>query len=144
MTAAVCSCCSPSWTAHHTLSGRCQVGRPGGGAPDFELDQADRRLGTPPNTVILARSEAHQAYTVAVSEELLSHVNTVFGEVLRDLIRAEIVYFETDRAGAVFATGSITFRGSLSHGGYRNPVSLMLQNVMCCFSQGRFSQESPA
>lgn len=81
---------------------------------------------------------------MAVPEELLSHVNTVTGEALRDLIRAEIVYFETDRGGAVFATGSITFCGGLSHDGYRNPVSLMLQNVMRRFFQGRFSQGSPA
>ena len=72
-------------------------GLSGGGAAGFELDRADRRLGTPPNTVILARSEGHQAHFVAVPEELLSHVNTVTGEAPRDLIRAEIVYFETDR-----------------------------------------------
>ncbi len=50
------------------------------GAADFELDRADRRLATPFNMVILARSKAHQAHTVAVPEELLSHVNTVTGE----------------------------------------------------------------
>jgi len=81
---------------------------------------------------------------VAVPEELLSHVNTVTSKAPRDLIRAEIVYFETDRGGAVFMTGSITFHSSLPHDGYRNPVSLMLQNVMRRFSQGRSSQENPA
>jgi len=113
------------------------------GAAGFELDRVDRRLGTPPNTVILARSEAHQTHYVAVPEELLSNVNTVTGEAPRNLVRAEIVYFETDRAGAVFATGAVTFCGGLSRGGYRNPVSLMLQNVLRGFSQGRFSQGSP-
>ncbi len=78
---------------------------------------------------MLARSEGHQAHYVAVPEELLSHVNTVTGEAPRDLIRAEIVYFETVDGGAVFSTGSITFCGSLSHGGYDNPVSRMLRNV---------------
>ena len=111
-------------------------GLSGGGAAGFELDRADRRLGTPPNTVILARSEAHQDHFVAVPEELLSHVNTVTGEAPRDLIRAEIVYFETDRGGAVFATGSITFCGSLSHDGYRNNVSRMLRNVVTHFAAG--------
>lgn len=98
------------------------------------MDRADRRLGTPPNTVVLARSEAHQDHFVAVPEELLSHVNTVTGEAPRDLIRAEIVYFETERGGAVFATGSITFCGSLSHDDYRNNVSTMLRNVITRFS----------
>jgi N,N-dimethylformamidase len=105
-------------------------GLSGGGAAGFELDRADRRLGTPPNVVILARSEAHQDHYVAVPEELLSHVNTVTGEAPRDLIRAEIVYFETVAGGAVFATGSITFCGSLSHADYQSGVSRMLRNVV--------------
>lgn len=109
-------------------------GLSGGGAAGFELDRADRRLGTPPNTVILARSEGHQPHFVAVPEELLSHVNTVTGEAPRDLIRAEIVYFETERGGAVFATGSITFCGSLSYDGYRNNISRMLGNVVTRFA----------
>ena len=110
-----------------TLGG---FGLSGGGAAGFELDRADRRLGTPPNTVVLARSEGHQAHFVAVPEELLSHVNTVTGEAPRDLIRAEIVYFETQGGGAVFAVGSITFCGSLSHNGYDNDVSRMMRNVL--------------
>ena len=114
-----------------TLGG---FGLSGGGAAGFELDRADRRLGTPPNAVILARSEAHQAHFVAVPEELLSHVNTVTGEAPRDLIRAEIVCFETANGGAVFATGSITFCGSLSHDGYDNAVSRMMRNVVARFA----------
>lgn len=112
-------------------------GLSGGGAAGFELDRADQRLGTPPNAVILARSEAHQAHFVAVPEELLSHVNTVTGEAPASLIRAEIVYFETAEGGAVFATGSITFCGSLSHAGYANGVSRMLGNVVRRFAAGR-------
>ncbi len=84
--------------------------------------------------MVLARSEAHQEHFVAVPEELLSHVNTVTGEAPRDLIRAEIVYFETANGGAVFATGSITFCGSLSHAGYENGCSRMLRNVVKRFS----------
>ena len=109
-------------------------GLSGGGAAGFELDRADRRLGSAPNIVILARSEAHQDHFVAVPEELLSHVNTVTGEAPRDLIRAEIVYFETVEGGAVFATGSITFCGSLSHAGYDSGVSRMLRNVVTRFA----------
>jgi N,N-dimethylformamidase len=110
-------------------------GLSGGGAAGFELDRADRRLGSPPNSVILARSEGHQAHYVAVPEELLSHVNTVTGEAARDLIRAEIVHFESADGGAVFATGSITFCGSLSHNGYDNSVSRMLRNVVRRFAE---------
>jgi N,N-dimethylformamidase len=109
-------------------------GLSGGGAAGFELDRADFELGTPPNTLILARSEAHQRHFVVVPEELLTHVTTVTGERPRALIRAEIVYFETAGGGAVFSTGSITFCGSLSHNNYDNNVSRMLQNVLRRFT----------
>ncbi|MGC1889757.1 MAG: hypothetical protein WA709_27320 [Stellaceae bacterium] len=52
-------------------------------------------LGTPPNALILARSEGHQSHFGTVPEELLSHLATLNGERPKDLIRAEIVYFET-------------------------------------------------
>lgn len=108
-------------------------GLSGGGAAGFELDRADPMLGTPPNAVILARSEGHQDHFVTVPEELLTHLTTVTGEKPEALIRAEIVYFETRNGGAVFSTGSITFCGSLSHNGYANPISRMLENVLTRF-----------
>ena len=109
-------------------------GLSGGGAAGFELDRADVELGTPPNTLTLARSEAHQSHFVVVPEELLTHVTTVTGERPKALIRAEIVYFETTGGGAVFSTGSITFCGSLSHENYDNNVSRMLENVLRRFT----------
>ncbi|WP_431269606.1 N,N-dimethylformamidase beta subunit family domain-containing protein [Dankookia sp. P2] len=90
-------------------------------------------LGTPPNAVILARSEDHQDHFVVVHEEMLTNLTTVTGEKPEDLIRAEIVYFETRNGGAVFSTGSITFCGSLSHNGYANSISRMLENVLTRF-----------
>jgi len=115
-------------------------GLSGGGAAGFELDRADARLGTPVNAVIIARSEAHQPHFIAVPEELLSHVHTVTGEHPAQLVRAEIVYFETANGGAVFSTGSITFLGSLWHAapdrqGYDNPVATMLGNVVRRFAR---------
>ncbi|BBK30350.1 N,N-dimethylformamidase [Stella humosa] len=109
-------------------------GLSGGGAAGFELDRADPVLGTPPNAYVLARSEGHQDHFVTVPEELLTHLTTVTGEPPADLIRAELVYFETVKGGAVFSTGSITFCGSLSHDGYDNQVSRMLENVVRRFS----------
>ena len=110
-------------------------GLSGGGAAGFELDRADFELGTPPNALILARSEAHQAHFVAVPEELLTHVTTITGERPKALIRAEIVYFETVAGGAVFSIGSITFCGSLSHDNYDNAISRMLENVLRRFAR---------
>ena len=111
-------------------------GLSGGGAAGFELDRADFALKTPPNTLVLARSEGHQSHFGAVPEELLSHLATISGERLRDLIRAEIVYFETIAGGAVFSTGSITFCGGLSHNNYDNNISRMLENVLRRFAGG--------
>ena len=109
-------------------------GLSGGGAAGFELDRADFALGTPPNALILARSEGHQSHFGTVPEELLSHLATLNGERPKDLIRAEIIYFETAAGGAVFSTGSITFCGSLSCNKYDNNISRMLENVLWRFS----------
>jgi N,N-dimethylformamidase len=109
-------------------------GLSGGGAAGFELDRADFALGTPPNALILARSEHHQSHFGAVPEELLSHLATLSGERPEALIRAEIVYFDTAAGGAVFSTGSITFCGSLSYNNYDNNISRMLENVLRRFA----------
>ena len=80
--------------------------------------------------MVLARSEKLQDHFVLVPEEMLTHVSTWPGESADDLIRAEIVYFETDNGGAVFSVGSITFCGSLPHNGGDNNVSRMTLNVL--------------
>jgi N,N-dimethylformamidase len=106
-------------------------GLSGGGAAGFELDRADFALGTPRNTVILARSENPPASMTVVPEELLSHTATLTGESVEALKRAEIIWFETPSGGAVFAVGSITFCGSLWQGsGFTGPVSRLLENVV--------------
>jgi N,N-dimethylformamidase len=109
-------------------------GLSGGGAAGFEMDRADVELGTPENTVILARSEDPPASFVTVPEELLSHLRTVSGEPPDELKRAEIVYFDTPSGGAVFSVGSITFCGSLWRNGFEGPVSRLLENVVRRFS----------
>jgi N,N-dimethylformamidase len=65
-----------------------------------------------------------------VHEEWLSHVTTWPGDPPEALIRADMVYFETPNGGAVFSVGSITFCGSLSHDGYRNDISRIVDNVL--------------
>ncbi|MEO3471404.1 N,N-dimethylformamidase beta subunit family domain-containing protein [Roseomonas sp. CAU 1739] len=110
-------------------------GLSGGGAAGFELDRADFTLGTPAGTAILARSEDPPSSFVTVPEELLSHIATISGETTEALKRAEIVYFDTPGGGAVFATGSITWCGSLwQDGAFRGPVSRIMENVVARFS----------
>ncbi len=110
-------------------------GLSGGGAAGFELDRADFALGSPANIAILARSEDPPASFVTVPEELLSHLATVTGESPDALKRAEIVHFDTPGGGAVFATGSITWCGSLwKDGAFQGPVSQIMENVVRRFS----------
>ena len=105
-------------------------GLSGGGAAGFELDRVDHRLGSPPNTLILATSEQHGDTFVVVPEELLTHISTWPGEPPEALIRSDMAFFETGRGGAVFSVGSITYCGSLSHDGYDNNISRITRNVL--------------
>ena len=104
----------------------------GHGAAGFELDRADKRLGTPAHAVVVASSENHppDAPWVLVPEEHLTHIVTWPGEPAEKLIRADLTFFETPNGGAVFSTGSITFCGSLPTGGFDNDVSRLLANVL--------------
>ena len=107
-------------------------GLSGHGAAGFELDRADKRLGTPVHAVVTASSENHPPETpwVLVPEEILTHLVTCPGEPAQDLIRADMTFFETPSGGAVFSTGSITFCGSLVTNNYENDVSRLLDNVI--------------
>ena len=109
----------------------------GGGAAGLELDCITMHLGSPRNTLRLASSENHSALVMLVNEE--------FGVVPPNLggdqnvkVRADLAFAETPSGGAVFATGSIAWCGSLSHNGYDNNVSRITLNVL-----RRFLDETP-
>jgi N,N-dimethylformamidase len=112
-------------------------GLSGEGAAGYELDRADPRLGTPADAIVIATSEHLPDGYVVVPEDLLSHVLTWNGEPVRDLLRADMVYLERPGGGAVFSVGSITFCGSLSHNGYHNDISRIVDNVLKRFRDGR-------
>ena len=105
-------------------------GLSGGGAAGFELDWLDPSLGSPPHALVLARSAEHDDTFVLVPEEILTHHRTRPGVPARDLIRSELVFFETPNGGAVFSVGSISFCGSLPHNDFDNNISRMLDNVL--------------
>lgn len=106
----------------------------GGGAAGFELDRADPLLGSPPNTVVLCRSEGHQAHFGVTPEDVLTPRENKMSNAPDPLIRSDMVYFETARGGAVFSVGSITFCGSLPWNNFDNQVSRMVLNVVRRFS----------
>ncbi|HYB42949.1 MAG TPA: N,N-dimethylformamidase beta subunit family domain-containing protein, partial [Candidatus Methylomirabilis sp.] len=94
----------------------------GGGAAGLELDRADRLLGTPPHALVLATSKGgHTDIYLVVPEEVLATYPGLGGEE-NELVRADMVFFETPGGGAVWSTSSIAWSGSLSHNGYRNNV----------------------
>lgn len=107
-------------------------GLSGHGAAGFELDRADKRLGTPLHAVVLASSENHPPDVpwVLVPEEMLTHITTVSGAPPKELIRADMIFFETARGGAVFSVGSITFLGCLPVDDFRGDVSRIVANVL--------------
>ncbi|MGI9477936.1 MAG: N,N-dimethylformamidase beta subunit family domain-containing protein [Hyphomicrobiaceae bacterium] len=108
----------------------------GHGAAGFELDRADKDLGTPRHAVILATSEGHEpeAPWVLVPEERLTHLTNVSGETEPELIRSDIVFFETPGGGAVFSVGSITYCGSLLTDGGDNDISRLTKTVLDRFA----------
>jgi N,N-dimethylformamidase len=112
-------------------------GLSGHGAAGFELDRADKKLGTPSHAVVMASSEDHppDAPWVLVPEEQLTHLTTTIpGAKPRDLIHADLTFFETPNGGAVFSVGSITFCGSLPTNRFDNDISQLLDNVVRRFS----------
>jgi N,N-dimethylformamidase len=110
----------------------------GDGAAGLELDIYDANLGTPPEALIAATSEAHTDIYLEVLEELYFNVPGVGGSQ-NGRVRGDIVYFPTAGGGAVWSASSIAYCGSLSHNGYDNNISRLTQNVLDRFA----SDEAP-
>ena len=114
------------------------------GAAGYEMDRLDFSLGTPPHALLLASSVGHSDRYNAFIDERLQFTKGIDGVlsttppqegVLHPFIRADMVYFETPRGGAVFSVGSIAWRGSLSYNGYDNNVSRITENVLRRFAE---------
>lgn len=102
----------------------------GGGAAGLEIDRADRALGTPPHALVLATSMGkHTDLYLLVCEELLATYPGL-GGTENELVRADMVFYETPNGGAVWASSSIAWAGSLSHNNYKNNVSRITKNVL--------------
>ena len=107
------------------------------GAAGFELDRAERSLGTPAHALVLASSSGHSdAYQHVIAEVLSSDSRQ--GSTVNPKVRADMVYFEYPKGGAVFSASSIAWCRALSHNGYDNNVSRITDNVL-----RRFAAEGP-
>jgi N,N-dimethylformamidase len=105
-------------------------GLSGGGAAGFEIDQAATDLGTPDFATVVAASEGHGPSFHTTFEELL--LPGVFDGPPREYggVSSNIVYGKSETGGGLFAVGSITFCGSLSHNNYNNNISRLLENCL--------------
>jgi N,N-dimethylformamidase len=100
-----------------------------GAAAGYEIDRLDHSLGTPQHALLLASARTFDDEYQGVIEDTLE-VNERLGGTVNPLVRADMVFFETPKGGAVFSTGSVSWCGALSHGNYENPVSRITENVM--------------
>ena len=103
----------------------------GGGAAGLELDRYDLEFGTPHNAYLLARSEAHTNLMLQVNEEIHFSVRGYYGGGTENpQVRADMIYYKTPNDGALFAPGSLSWCGSLSHNNYNNNCSRILENTL--------------
>jgi len=103
-----------------------------GGAAGYEIDRHDFGKGSPVNSIVVASSGGHSPlYNLMISSILDTLPKADSSE---DSIRADMVFFETNKGGAVFSVGSIAWCGSLSHNNYENNVSKLTLNVLRRFS----------
>jgi N,N-dimethylformamidase len=101
----------------------------GNGAAGEELDRADNALGSPPNTLVLARATGFSdAYQLVVEE--VQSADSLEGGTVNPLVYADIAYNKFIGGGAVFAASSISYAGSLYFNNYNNSVSTVTGNVL--------------
>jgi len=98
----------------------------GGGAAGQEIDRVDTRNGSPPETIILASSRAHDPAMLRTKEEFLS-TTPPFAD---RKIRADISITPKPNGGAVFAVGSMAFVGALPKSIEDRSAANMLANVI--------------
>jgi N,N-dimethylformamidase len=107
------------------------------GAAGYEIDRADRALGTPPHALLLASATGFSDSYQHVVEEMLS-TDDEQGGTTNPLVRADMVYFEGPNGGAVFSVGSIAWCGALFANDGDNDVSRVTGNVL-----RRFASDDP-
>jgi len=99
----------------------------GGGAAGQEVDRYDQRLGSPGHAVILASATEFGADMLRTKEEF---EGTVAFPNPDPLVRADMVFYETPKGGAVFSVGSISWFGALARNGYENDIARITSNVL--------------
>ncbi|UQY33010.1 hypothetical protein K8U54_14855 [Pseudomonas fulva] len=102
-----------------------------GGAAGDELDATNFEVGTPKETVILARSTHGRSFMPSIEEEL--EIQHELGGDRNSRVRSEVCILERKTGGKVFSASSINWCGSLDHRNYKNSVAQLTTNVLLDF-----------
>jgi N,N-dimethylformamidase len=109
-----------------------------GGPAGFEIDRADPDLGTPPHAVVVATARGFSDGYQGAVEDIMTADSRQGGSV-SELVRSDIVFFETPAGGAVLSTGSIAWCGALrDRDGRESAVGRLTGNVL-----DRFADPAP-
>lgn len=100
-----------------------------GAAASFEVDFANVLLGTPPHALVIATAPMPGNCFYAP----LPTLQALGNETDATRRRADMVYFETGKGGAVFSAGSIGWNGALSQNRDQNAASRLTANVLRAF-----------
>lgn len=104
-----------------------------GAAASYEVDFANVLMGTPAHASVIATARMPDGFFYMPFPAL----EAVGSETKASRQRADMVYFETGRGGAVFSAGSVGWNGALSHNGDDNAASRLTANVVRSFIDHR-------
>lgn len=100
------------------------------GAGGDEIDRCDEALGTPPHALRLATTQGRHSKFYLVTHEDLLVTSAAIDGTNNENVRSDMVYFEGPNGSQVFSFPAIGVSGALSHNGYANNVSRILENVV--------------
>ncbi len=106
---------------------------PAGGAAGDELDRVDYTLGSPANTIVVAKATGFPDGYQYVVEEINQSDSQESGNV-NPLVEADMAYSKHLGGGAVFTVGSIAWDSSLLYNNSNNDVSRITGNVLSRFA----------
>ena len=86
-------------------------------------------LGTPGHALVIGSSAPFDNSYVLANEDVLVKRPNVVG-AMSLLLRADLVFFETDAGGAVLSTGSVAWAGSLGDPRQNNDVARLTRNAI--------------
>lgn len=104
----------------------------GGGASGDEIDRWDPNHGSATDAVVLGSSTGHSDEFVLFPEDYKFQQTNITG-TKTDMIRSDLVYWDTPWGGAVFSVGSMNWYNAVGWDGYQNNTARVTQNVILKF-----------